>query len=329
VTRTWLLGGEVFLAVAILTGLSPAAENARAKTPDAAQIQRWITDLDHNDFATREAATRSLVQAGTTALPAVARAIRSGPPEASARAVQILVAWYAHGDPQGIEAVEDVCESLLVAGGTVGDQALLAWQAQSRDRDRRALEQLERLGARITFRDDVFGLDRGAPNGRQKLIQHIAIGAKWSGGDDGLKYIGRLEQPERMPLIVYRVNGNTVSDAAFQKLEDAGNRVEKRGAKLGVGNGGGFDRDPQEIPGFKIGSMEPGSAAERHGLMVDDIIVGFQDKPVTDFTDLVTYLLDTKPGDKVQLTVVRERMAKQIAVELGDWDAPPKPVTPP
>ncbi|MDZ4689594.1 MAG: PDZ domain-containing protein [Planctomycetaceae bacterium] len=293
---------------------------------DAAQIDRWIAELDHDDFAVRESATLSLAKSGVAGLPALMTAAREASPEVRIRATQVLAAWYARPDKDAVDAVEDALEQLRDAAGTVGDQADVTWDSQRRAREQRCLARLEELGAGIEYREDAYTVDREEPGVRNRPISHIAITPRWKGGDDGLKYIRRMRQTPLSPgFIVYRVNGNTVSAAAFQSLEDAGHRVEKRGAKLGVGNGNGFGFNPApvNVPGFRVESMKRDSAAEKHGLLLDDIITQFGDKPVTDFNDLVTYLLATKPGDKVEFTVLREqkgeRVTVKVTVELGDW----------
>jgi len=300
-----------------------AADSATKPKIDAAQIDRWIAELDHDAFAVREAATLSLAKSGATALPALMKAAREASPEVRIRAMQVLTAWYSRPDKETVDAVEDALEQLRDAAGTVGDQADVTWDSQRRARELRCQAHLERLGARIKYGEDRYGLNRADLIADRKAIQRIAITPKWTGGDDGLKYLRRLDAGTRLAFTVYRVNGNSVSDAAFQNLEDAGFRVEKRGAMLGVGTTPGFDPAPLAIPGFRIGSMEPKSAAERAGLQIDDIITQFGDKPVTDFNDLVGYLLATKPGDKVEFTVLREkqgdRVPEKVMVELGDW----------
>jgi hypothetical protein len=314
---TW--PGGWWLILLVSGGSLFAAETPPPKKGDPAQVRRWIAELDHDDFAVREAATEALSQTSADGLPDLMKAIRGGSPEVAVRATQVLAAWYAQPEQPAIAAVEDAFETLIARGGTVGDQALLACNSQRRIRDGRSLAELERLGAGLKYHDQPVGFPRDDPPVRQKYLQHIVISRKWTGGDDGLKHVRRLDQPQQVPVTVYRVNGNTVSDAAFQALEDAGLRVEKRGAKLGVGSSSGFDLNPRELAGFRISTLEPGSAADKHGLMIDDTIIEFEDKPVTDFTDLVTYLLDTKPGDKVTFTIVRDRKKQRVVVELGDW----------
>jgi hypothetical protein len=308
----------------LMAGLSRGDENVAAKPADPKQIASWVRQLDDDGFAVREMATIALGNAGVAALPALTAAARQGPPETRIRATHVLAALYQQADKSTVESVEDAIEALLAAGGTVGDQAEIVWEQQQRPREQRCLTQLERLGARVAYREDRFGMDREDLEAERKIPLHVAITAKWTGGDDGLKFIRRI-QPRQVlvPFTVYRVNGNPVSDQAFVALEDAGVRVEKRGAMLGVTNNTGFDPAADDIPGFRIGQPKPGSAAEKGGLQVDDIIVAFGDKTIENFNDLVALLLETKPGDKAEFTVLREQMGKRatvrLTVELGDW----------
>jgi hypothetical protein len=314
--RFWCLSLVALLATAFAG--EPAAP---PKKSDPAQIAQWITDLDHDDFAVREAATLALGRADVAALPVLQAAVRKGSPEVRIRATQVLVAWYRRADKETIDAVEDALEELLDSGGTVGDLSDVAWSSQAQARQDRALARLEALGARVRYNEEQFGLDREDLMAGRRTLAHIAITAKWTGGDDGLKFIRRIPPPRSLPFTVYRVTGYPASDEAFEALEDAGIKVEKRGAKLGVGN------DPftpmGEVAGFRVGKMEPGSAAEKAGLQVDDILIGFNDKPIDNFNDLVGYLLQTKPGDKAEFTLLREkqgaRVRERVTVELGDW----------
>ncbi|HUQ72120.1 MAG TPA: PDZ domain-containing protein, partial [Planctomycetaceae bacterium] len=307
-------------------GAAIAVDSPPRPKTDAVQIDRWIAELDHDAFAVREAATLSLAKSGVAALPALMKAVREASPEVRIRATQVLAAWYSRPDKDMVDAVEDALEQLLDAEGTIGDQADVTWDSQRRAREQRCLAHLEELGAGIEYRDDAYSVDRDEPGVRNRAISYIAITLRWKGGDDGLKYIRRMRPTPLSPgFIVYRINGNTVSDAAFQALEDNGHKVEKRGAKLGVHNTSGFGFNPArvDVPGFRIENMNRDSPAEKSGLLVDDIITQFGDKPVTDFNDLVSYLLATKPGDKVVFTVLREkqgeRVPEKVTVELGDW----------
>lgn len=89
------------------------------------------------------------------------------------------------------------------------------------------------------------------------------------------------------------------------------------------------------------------SPAEKAGVKEDDIIVAFNDNKVRDDDDLTDLVHDSKPGDTVTLTLIRDGKEQKIQVELGrrprnsDWwddmkwfDAPhaaklPRPPLPP
>ncbi|MFH0777229.1 MAG: M20/M25/M40 family metallo-hydrolase [Candidatus Eisenbacteria bacterium] len=58
--------------------------------------------------------------------------------------------------------------------------------------------------------------------------------------------------------------------------------------------------------GAKISGVGEGSPAEKAGLIAGDVIVRFADKPITDLHDLTYALREKKPGDEVEVAVVRE-----------------------
>ncbi|MCG8583982.1 MAG: hypothetical protein MI757_04635 [Pirellulales bacterium] len=73
--------------IAVIPGLADAAEPNR--------VQRWLSELDHENFAVREKATSELIAANhEVALPAVAKAVEEGTPEASSRALLVLGMWH-------------------------------------------------------------------------------------------------------------------------------------------------------------------------------------------------------------------------------------------
>jgi len=50
-----------------------------------------------------------------------------------------------------------------------------------------------------------------------------------------------------------------------------------------------------------------------------DVIVAINDTPVQGMDDLITYLVrKTRPGQKVELTIIREGREQRIEVELGE-----------
>ena len=57
-------------------------------------------------------------------------------------------------------------------------------------------------------------------------------------------------------------------------------------------------------------------------LVLGDILTGIEGKAIKLQKDLFAALDDLKPGDKVQLDIVREGKAEQVAVTLGERNDP-------
>ena len=87
----------VSITVALL--VCAVAANAADKPQDVSQVDRWIAELDHDQFEVRDAATAKLVnasQVGTIEL--LIRTAESGSPEARSRALLVLRNWFKSSD---------------------------------------------------------------------------------------------------------------------------------------------------------------------------------------------------------------------------------------
>jgi serine protease Do len=69
--------------------------------------------------------------------------------------------------------------------------------------------------------------------------------------------------------------------------------------------------------GAIIDEIVDDSPAEEAGLEEDDVIIKFDGKVVRDDDDLSDLILDSRPGDTVSVTIVRDGKEQQINVELG------------
>lgn len=104
-------------------------------------------------------------------------------------------------------------------------------------------------------------------------------------------------------------------------------------ARLGDG-GGNVDLDlieslelPNGVRGVVVGSVEPGGPADQAGLrgpagtadgLMVDIITAIDGEPLTGFDELVAYLArNTRPGDRVELTVYRDGEFLNLPMVLG------------
>lgn len=76
------------------------------------------------------------------------------------------------------------------------------------------------------------------------------------------------------------------------------------------------DADGARVGGL-IASVEPGGPAAAAHLQVGDVVVKVGDSPIASGTDLAAAIRARKPGDRVQLTVVRDGSERTIIVTLG------------
>jgi membrane-associated protease RseP (regulator of RpoE activity) len=98
-------------------------------------------------------------------------------------------------------------------------------------------------------------------------------------------------------------------------------------AAPGTGSrGGGYgpffgvvpDFGAAERPGVKITSVRPGSPAEKAGVQAGDIIVRFAGIEVRTLDDLTFALRSRRPGDRVDVVVVRDGREAQMSAVLEE-----------
>ena len=100
---------------------------------------------------------------------------------------------------------------------------------------------------------------------------------------------------------------NWNNDDNYKMLYDDGNT-----AMLGVVTESDDD-------GLKITDITEGSGADKAGLKEDDIITKVDDKKVDDPDDLTKLIRSHKPGDKVNITYLRDKKEQKVTAELGKW----------
>jgi membrane-associated protease RseP (regulator of RpoE activity) len=164
---------------------------------------------------------------------------------------------------------------------------------------------------------------------------HVTLLGSWRGGEEGLRHLARLEYNwgatlQGCGVDVTNVKTSGLSQEAVQGLAARlpGVRVHERGASLGI-----------RCPAFNdcmIGEVVKGGAADRAGLLPQDVIIGFEDQPIASFPDLVAQLMHRAPGEEVTLKVARGVSTLDVKVTLGGWDdlrtgsdRPPSLSTPP
>jgi len=70
--------------------------------------------------------------------------------------------------------------------------------------------------------------------------------------------------------------------------------------------------------GVRVGSIIPGSAGEKAGLMVGDIIIKLDGKDAKDLRTYSTLLKQYQPGDEVELSILRDGESKTLSLVLGE-----------
>jgi hypothetical protein len=117
-------------------------------------------------------------------------------------------------------------------------------------------------------------------------------------------------------LATVRIFGTNLTPPAAERLQQSlvSTKVDVRfGGFLGIGC-----QAAQE--GCVIYTVRPNSAAEKGGLMPNDILYEYQGQRVNDFEVLTRLIGKNKAGDTVSLKILRgdERLEKKIT--LGEWE---------
>ena len=137
---------------------------------------------------------------------------------------------------------------------------------------------------------------------------------------------GRGYRPEDFERMVSEVDGADMSDffkryvrgvesppyeEAFAQVGLRFVREPRQSVSVGI------SADESDTTNFKIARVRPGSPAEDAGLEVGDKIISFGGLKITP-TNFVKSLGRYKPGDRVSLTVQRDRRTIQISITLGE-----------
>lgn len=77
------------------------------------------------------------------------------------------------------------------------------------------------------------------------------------------------------------------------------------------------DRDLPVTQGALLVSVTPNSPADDAGLRNDDIIVAIDQRTLDDTTSVLDVLREKKPGDRIEVTVVRDGATQTVEIELG------------
>ena len=328
------------LVVAMLMAL-PTVAALRSATlaeepavpPDAAQISGWIDQLAAEQFAQREAATRSLAEAGQPAIEPLRGAIGRGDLEVSSRAIEILREMLAGEDADLAATAERTLESLAEGSdAAVAGMAEATLDFHTRGLADAARGRLESLGAIIT--------EGFLPSGQRGL--HALFNATWTGTSDDLRLLVRLRHVVHVGLHGVRLDdaslavlgrlrgvqqlqlyGTGAGDDALAALAEKlpSTKIDvRKGGKLGVAGQG-------LIGPCLITHVQDESAAAQAGIQMGDIVLQIDGQPVANFEALTELVGRRGPGEKIELDVERvganpgaEPQRFKRTVELGGWE---------
>lgn len=312
-----LVGAPVFIVAA-----EPATEP---------EIAAWIDQLGAEQFAQREAASRSLAAAGRPALESLGAAVLRDDLEVATRALDIVRGFLASDD----ELLAGDAEKLLEAIAEGPDSAVSglvngALDFHHRGMTEAAREKLESLGAVITE-----GFLASGHRGLQ-----VTLNARWRGTSEDLRLLSRLQGVRLVgafgvPLDAAAVAalgrlrgvesvqlfGTGIADDQLAALAAKlpATRIDvRKGGKLGVAG------QPMVGP-CVITHVQDGSAAGKAGLQIGDVVVAIDGRPVANFESLTEQVGRHGPGATIELELERNVPGEQArrfksAVILDGWE---------
>lgn len=277
----------------------------------AAQIATWIDQLGSDQFAQREAASRSLAAVGRPALVPLGAAIARDDLEVASRAVEIVRDFLGSDDEALAGAAEELLERIAEGPDSAVTQlAIGTLDFHHRGMTEAARERLESLGAVITE-----GVLASGNRGLQ-----VTLNARWRGTTEDLRLLARLRGVRLVgafgvPLDAAAIAalgrlrgveavqlfGTGITDEQLAtlttKLPEA--RIDvRKGGKLGVAG------QPMMRP-CVITHVQEGSAAAKAGLQIGDVVLSIDGDPVATFESLTEAVGGHGPGDTIRLEVER------------------------
>jgi membrane-associated protease RseP (regulator of RpoE activity) len=312
----------VFLGIAAAEELRPKSHDESSPTPT--EIDAWIAELDDNRYLVRERATQNLLNAGEAALDALLEAGNSGKPEPADRALWILRRLGQSSDNDlAIAALEQLIEER--GRPLLGDQA----QTRLAERTFRACEErLAPLGAVMTLQFEPVDIANFAP------VLNVQLGPRWQGTSADLRPLAQLRYQQH-----FRLNGEGIDDAVVKLFEE-----KEKLARLELWNSrvtpAAVDalkaRHPETVvyvrneallgiaaenhaKGVMVQTVETPSAAATAGIVPGDVITTFNGHPIADFDRLTARIGQQRPGDVVEIEILRGDEQKKLAVTLGRW----------
>ncbi len=314
--RLILIAACALISAAALQDTTSLAKEAKPTANLPQQAVEYLFDLESEDFKTRETATRELPKYGEQVIEPLLKITHGDSLEASVRAILVLEQIYARGNKKSVNKAEDSLDLLTKARNpSIATRANEAIDRNADIWEKRAVSKIRNLGGKVKVwtAGDIAKTQRFR-NITPGQVRYVVLGSRWSGAEQGLRFIKRISNLE----ILYVINGHTLSDLALENLMKAlpATRFQTRDSDAMLGISGGNDAIPG---GCLVGEVSDGLAAQKAGIQSNDFIISFDGKKVENFESLVELIGKKEAGDTTTIQLIRDQKLIKLNVTLSSW----------
>jgi hypothetical protein len=153
-------------------------------------------------------------------------------------------------------------------------------------------------------------------SGNGSRISLVILGKKWNGNEDDLRKISWLSILAGSHVLV--LGQGRVTDRSLDNLRKWQPRIGV--ARISEASLGVIAETTKQSTGLQVDEVLPGSPAARAGIQDGDRILEFIGKPVHDSNTLRTLALRLKPGEMVDVKLLRDTKRFTVAVKAGEWE---------
>lgn len=281
--------------------------------------QELIERLQSSRKDLQKGAARQLLERSKTVVPSLLLSARSADEELLGKVLQLLEELMLSPDAAVADTAESALESLSVCGDKPRQSMAKRLLNQNVPvRHGRAAVTVQQYGGSIQPAWRSHRPETEANGIRRWYAQtHVVVlDQHWQGGDEGLRYVGRLFPDESLTLHLAR--SAPVSENALKQLRTNRAGISLRWEDescLGVivdqyrsGPGG---------VGLRMTTIIPGSPADKVGLRSGDVLISFAGSPISQFADLLEQARQHPPGERVEIRVRRGRSSWRFKLALG------------
>lgn len=300
---------SLLAGVLLFAGTGQWVGAGEARLPELSGL---LLQLSDDEYQLREEAETALSEWRPIPLNELLAVANGKDLEGATRAVRVLRRLYSTTVGGDFDAIDDGLQQLVEEGqGLAASRSAFVLEEFRMRRRERAIVSLKDLGAVIRYANrNAFGvIDQ---DGAERPIQQIMIGRRWTGGDEGLRYLKRIPELN----ILFYEDAAKVSPQAWIDLVQAipNLKIDKRGAAFL-----GLSAQPANDAGVRVEQVTPDGAAAKAGLRPGDTVTKLDGKDVQSFKELLEVLEKHQPGDKIEADVVRFGERFTIEIELGEW----------